>query len=175
MDILCRCINSAFFLSHDIRRDTRVYLVLLGAPRAPLTLRFEGCELKYLNPDERSAGSLISKALEKTNIPDFEIPSTPGVWVQRGGLEKLLAGKENLVYLREDGEDIRDVELDSCGDVTFVLGDHNGMSEGEEALLRQHGARVVSLGPLSLHADHCIILIHNELDRTSYEQSGCEL
>jgi tRNA pseudouridine-54 N-methylase len=35
MDILLRCINSAFFLSHKLRRDVEVYLVLQGPPSPP--------------------------------------------------------------------------------------------------------------------------------------------
>ena len=63
LDILARCINSAFFLSHDIRRDVEVALVLLGPDDPPKTIRLIGDELKYLNPDERSTGALIRNAL----------------------------------------------------------------------------------------------------------------
>ena len=28
MDVLCRCVNASFFLSHDLRRDVECYLVL---------------------------------------------------------------------------------------------------------------------------------------------------
>ena len=56
LDILLRCINSSFFLSHGIRRDAEVYLVLQGEPNAPRTIRINGSEVRYLNPDERSTG-----------------------------------------------------------------------------------------------------------------------
>jgi len=39
MDILCRCVNAALFLSHDLRRDVRVYLVLKGEPDPPKLIR----------------------------------------------------------------------------------------------------------------------------------------
>ena len=32
MDVICRCVNASFFLSHDLRRDVECYLVLCGAP-----------------------------------------------------------------------------------------------------------------------------------------------
>jgi tRNA (pseudouridine54-N1)-methyltransferase len=162
MDILCRCVNSAFFLSHDIRRDTRLYLLLLGPPQPPLCIRFEGSELKYLNPDERSAASLINKALEKPHALT-ETPSTPGVWIQQKNFEKLLSEKQHILYLREDGEDIRAARIPE--DAIFVLGDHEGLKREEEVLLEKHGAWKLSVGPLSLHADHCIVIVHNELDR----------
>jgi tRNA (pseudouridine54-N1)-methyltransferase len=163
IDILVRCVNSAFFTSFNIRRDTRIILVLLGEPDPPKVLRFEGSELKYLNPDERSAGSLIKKALS-IGVMDNQVMSTPGIYVARAGLKDVLSiiNVANTIYLHESGEDIRDVNL-NCKHVTLILGDHLGLMEEEEALI--HKARRVSLGPITLHADHCIILIHNELDR----------
>ena len=167
MDILCRCINSAFFLSHDFRRDTRIYIVLLGPPKPPLIVRFEGSELKYLNPDERSAGSLIRKAVGQKEVDDFEISSTPGVWVRNGSLEDVLSGKNKIIYLREDGKDIKELENLNIDveDIIFALGDHEGMKFEDEELLKDYGATRASVSPYSLHADHCIILVHNELDR----------
>ncbi|HJH30179.1 MAG TPA: tRNA (pseudouridine(54)-N(1))-methyltransferase TrmY [Methanosarcinaceae archaeon] len=168
MDILCRCTSAALFLSHDMRRDVQVYLLLLGEPDPQKIVRFDGETLRYLNPDERSSGSLIKKALEK-DVGDMEVKSTPGVWVRRGGLDTLLddfVGKGcKIVYLREDGEDIRNV-VDSLDDAVFIMGDHNGVTEEEEKLIMSAGATVVNVGPLSLHSEHCVTLINNELDRT---------
>jgi tRNA (pseudouridine54-N1)-methyltransferase len=163
IDILARCVTSAFFTSFNVRRDTRIILVLLGEPDPPKVLRFEGSELLYLNPDERSAGSLIKKALS-IGVRDNQLMSTPGVYVARGGLKDVLStiNVPNAIYLHESGEDIRDVDL-NCKQVISILGDHLGLTEEEEALI--HNVRRVSLGTITLHADHCIILIHNELDR----------
>jgi tRNA (pseudouridine54-N1)-methyltransferase len=70
-----------------------------------------------------------------------------------------------LIYLREDGADIRGLDSGSLsGEAVFILGDHTGMTPEEEALLEQAGAKVVSLGPTSLHADHCIVLLNWFLD-----------
>ncbi|KXS44327.1 MAG: hypothetical protein AWU59_605 [Methanolobus sp. T82-4] len=167
MDILCRCINSALFLSHGMRRDINVHLVLLGEPDPGKIVRFNGEELRYLNPDERSSGSLIKKALEK-DATDFETRSTPGVRIRRGGLEKLMQefidDNRNIYYLREDGEDIRDVN-DLADDAVFVLGDHMGVTEEEEEIINKGASKTLSIGPLSLHSDHCITIILNDLDR----------
>lgn len=161
MDILCRCVNSAFFLSHDLRRDVVLYLVLLGEPDPPKLIRFEGDRLRYLNPDERSAGSLINKALA---IPagDRWRESTPGVWIRRGGLESLIEEVGGgLMLLDDEGEDIRGLGLDE--DWCWVLSDHLDLTPEEMDLLS--GASRVSVGPKVLHVDHCIILVNNELDR----------
>jgi tRNA (pseudouridine54-N1)-methyltransferase len=45
----------------------------------------------------------------------------------------------------------------------FILGDHLGLYEEEEAQLGQ--AQRIRVGPIKLHTDQCITLIHNELDR----------
>ncbi|HIH44172.1 MAG TPA: tRNA (pseudouridine(54)-N(1))-methyltransferase TrmY, partial [Candidatus Methanoperedenaceae archaeon] len=159
MDILCRCVNAALSLSHDMRRDVRVHLLLLGAPSPPKLVRFEGASLKYLNPDERSAGALIKKALSK-EVGEFEIESTPGVFVRRCDFAvvlKELQGRQ-IIYLREDGTDIRDA-VSGMDSPVFALGDHMGMTGEEEALLAGCSAKVVSVGPRALHADQCIVVV----------------
>lgn len=162
MDILCRCVNAALFLSHDLRRDVRVYLVLKGEPAPPKLIRFDGSGVRYLSPDERSAASLIRKALEK-NAQGFWTESTPGVSVRKGELGDLLSELNmKITYLREDGGDVRGRSFE---EPLFVLGDHLGVTDDEEKLIEGYGHDVVSVGPFSLHADHCIILLHNEMDR----------
>ncbi len=174
MDILCRCVNSALFLSHDLRRDVVIYLVLLGEPDAPRIVKFEGKNVRYLNPDERSSGSLIKKALEKNASPRWR-ESMPGVWMRLGVLadllEEVLTDEKRLFYMREDGNDIRD-ELNNDNyinmpdDTVFILGDHTGMTPEEETVIQDSDAKTINVGPISLHADHCIILVNNEMDRT---------
>ena len=164
LDILLRCINSAFFISHDLRKDVEVHLVLQGPPSTPKTLRFVGSELRYLNPDERSTGALVRNALMQK--VDTEVRSSPGIYVSNRTYQDVLSNlskESSLVYLKEEGEDIRNFEFPE--DVTFVLGDDRDLSEEEEAALLKYCPSTVSLGPLSYHADHCIILVNNELDR----------
>lgn len=164
MDILCRCVNAALFLSHDLRRDVRVYLVLKGGSQ-PKLICFDGSKVRYLSPDERSAASLIKKALEK-KAQDFWTESTPGVSIRNGDLSDLLVELKPsyLIYLREDGEDIRGKKFDT-DNFLFVLGDHEGLTNDEEKIILEHEHEIVSVSPLSLHAEHCIVLLHNEMDR----------
>jgi tRNA (pseudouridine54-N1)-methyltransferase len=161
LDVLCRCVNSCFFLSHDFRRDVECYLVLLGPPEPPKTVLFKGGELKYLNPDERSAGSLIKKALALPCGTSFR-ESTPGVYVRRGGFETIIQEHE-CALLDEQGKDIRTAEnLPEC----FILSDHMNFTSEEEEIL---GSRLkYSVGPWSLHADHTITVVLNEMDRREH-------
>jgi tRNA (pseudouridine54-N1)-methyltransferase len=163
IDILARCVTAAFVTSFNIRRDTQVNLVLLGEPDPPKIIRFEGSELRNLNPDERSAGALIKKAL-KVKLGVGPRRSTRGVYVERAGLIEALRSSDasTLYYLHENGKDVRDADL-LANKVAFVLGDHLGLLEAEEAQLSQ--AQRIQVGPIKLHTDQCITLVHNELDR----------
>lgn len=162
MDILCRCINSAFVLSHGIRRDVQVYLIFRGGP-VPKTVHLRGSDLRHLNPDERTTAALLKKALALEADSEWR-RSTPGIFVRAGDLEDLeIHEEEEIYYLREGGSDHRG--MNPAEDGTFILGDHLGLSEEDEAFLARLGAKIVSVGPKSLHADHCIVLINNELDR----------
>lgn len=158
MDVLCRCVNSCFFLSHDLRRDVECYLLLLGGPNPPKTILIKGNEVRYLNPDERSAGSLIKKALQVTCGEEF-IESTKGIYVRNGGLQRLLSEIE-FTILDENGTDIRKIETVP---ESYILSDHMNFSEEEEILIKD--LLKISAGPKVLHADHTITVILNEHDR----------
>lgn len=158
LDVLCRCVNSALFLSHDLRRDVECALVLLGEPDPPKTIVFRGSEVRSLHPDERSCGSLVKKALSIPCGSELR-ESTPGVYVRRGDLSRLLSEGAYAV-LDEDGEDIRTLHALPAG---YILSDHENFTEPEHQLLKR--LPHISVGPLALHADHVITLVTNEHDR----------
>jgi len=165
LDILCRAVTAAFVLSHGIRKDVCVYLVLLGG-EIPKTIQLRGETLRHLNPDERTTAALLKKALALPATAEWAM-STSGIFVRTGGLAELLASLKDtkLIYLREDGADIRELDASSLsGETAYILGDHTGMTPEEEAMIEQAGAKVVSLGQTSLHADHCIVLLNWLLD-----------
>lgn len=158
MDVLCRCVNSSFFLSHDLRRDVECYLVLCGGPATDKTIRISGEGVRHLNPDERSTGSLLKKALSLPVGTSFR-EASPGMQVRCGGLAEL-AAEFSFALLDEAGGDIRDEpELPEA----FLLSDHLNFTEEERGILS--GLPSYSVGPLSLHADHAITVLLNEVDR----------
>lgn len=166
MDILVRCVNSAFVMSHNLRKDAEIYLVLEGGDEAPKTVRINGASVKYLNPDERSTAALIRNALLKKIPEGKEISSSPGVFISKMGFDEVidkLAPLGNFVYLKEDGTDCREFEFPE--NPIFVLGDNHDPTPEEEAKLFAQNPSKINVGPYSLHADHCMILVQNELDR----------
>ncbi|MFC6903698.1 tRNA (pseudouridine(54)-N(1))-methyltransferase TrmY [Halalkalicoccus tibetensis] len=169
LDVLCRCVSSAFFLSHAIREDVRTHLVLGDE----FTVRFEGSELRRLNPDERSTAALIRKALEEREeaIGHMEVETSPGVYLSRRGFEPILetaAGDGTVVQLHEDGDPA--VEVEPPADPVFVLSDHRDFAKGEAELLSERADERVRLGPERLHANHAITVAHNWLDTEGYAE-----
>ena len=167
LDVLCRCVNSAFFLSHALRENVRVYLVLADE----YVVRFEGAELRRLNPDERSTAALIRGALEAREgaIGAMEANPSPGVYIGKGDFEstvRSVAEESTLVELHEAGRPV--VDLDPPSDPVFVLSDHHDFTDAEAALLADVADERVSLGPEPLHADHAITVAHNYLDTDGF-------
>jgi tRNA (pseudouridine54-N1)-methyltransferase len=172
-DLLARCVQAALFIAHDLRRDSELTLVLEGPPDPPKALRVEGATARGLNPDERSTVALLSRALELPLPPSGgEVTAHPGIHVSRRGLDDVLGAEASagrgLVLLDEHGRDGwsgRVAGAVAPGGATFVLGDDTGLSEAHLAEVRVRDALELGLGPRPLHTDHCIVLVHNLLDR----------
>lgn len=171
-DLLARCVQGALFLAHDLRRDTELVLVLLGGPDPPKAVRVTGETVRNLNPDERSTVALLSRALDAP-LPRSGrwVEVSGGVHASRRDLEQVLDGCDDgpLVLLDEDGpREGQDLVSDlEEGRATFVLGDNKGLTVEQMSRIRARSPMEVRLGPLPLHTDHCIVLVHNLLDMAS--------
>ncbi len=162
IDVVARCINASIFLSHTIRRDVLFFVYF---PRIGMRIKIDASKVKYLNPDERSTAALIRNALLNYS-EDKEIRTSPGFYIRSANLEDVLEELVSvgaLYYLREDGKDIRSVELERNS--SFILSDSVNMSNDEENMLLEKGAALISVGPKSLLSSHVIAIVHNELDR----------
>lgn len=165
LDVLCRCVNSAFFTSHAIRENVRVHLVL----QDEVTVRVEGAEVRRLNPDERSTAALVRTALAARDEAIGEIPANPapGIYLVRRGFRGVLDAVEGtVVLLHEDGVPV--VDRDPVSDPVFVLSDHRDFTENEETVVAEGAGARLSLGPERLHADHAIVVAHNWLDTDGF-------
>jgi tRNA (pseudouridine54-N1)-methyltransferase len=168
LDVLCRCVSAALFLSHDVREDVRVHLVLADE----LTVVFDGATVRRVNPDERSTAALVRGALEERReaIGHEPVETSPGVSLYRFGLATTLDRLDDgaVVQLHEDGDPV--VECPVPEDPVFVLSDHREFADGEAKLLAEAADERVRLGPEPLHADHAITVAHNYLDTDGFER-----
>lgn len=166
MDIVCHCIANALWVSNNVRTDTVIHVVLEGGPTPPRCVTFDGATIQGLQFDERGISLMINEALKKgKNLSLNEMLAvSPGLYVSKKSFEQLVKeAKGEVIYLHKKGEDIR--EHTFKGDVTFVFGDYIGIPSKTEKYLDRLGAHQVSVGPTMLFANHCIVLVHNALDR----------
>jgi tRNA (pseudouridine54-N1)-methyltransferase len=168
LDALLRALRASLLVSHGVRTDTVVYLVLLGDPARPRTLRVDGAAARYLRPDERSLATTAKKALGvQCEQAGFNAVRN-GIAVADGGIEVVLpelAGS-TLYLLEQNAPDIRAcVQLGAAADNTFVVGDHLGLTEATRETFLTRGACSLSVGPRALHSEDAIAIASNELDR----------
>jgi tRNA (pseudouridine54-N1)-methyltransferase len=166
LDVLLRCLRAGLLVSHGVRRDTIVYLCLLGDPERPRIVRFDGPAAKYMRPDERSLATVVRKALSTAADGGNFTRVREGIAIADGGLSRLWAELEgsHCVLLEEGAPDLRECALPG-EDLAFVIGDHLGWPEGAREALLAKGAQTASVGPISLHAEDVVTLVANELDR----------
>jgi tRNA (pseudouridine54-N1)-methyltransferase len=170
LDVGLRCVRAALLVSHGVRAAT-VYLVLGGGPRAPRVLRIQGGVIRFVRPDERSLAILAKKALARdadSRAAGF-VEIRPGLAIARGGVDAVLDdlghGGHPLYLLEEGAGDVRDVPEIASPDAVFVLGDHLGFDDPDRQRFAARGARSISVGPTSLHAEDAITVLWNEIDR----------
>ena len=168
MEVVASCVSNAIFFSNHIREATTINIVMEGGPEPPKNLRIDSSILGSLDGfDERSIAKMIKHALEvgRGLALREERPVDGGITIAKTAFEHLVQERppENLFYLSRKGTDIRDIALPA--DPTFVFSDFLSMPKKSEKYLDRLGATPVSLGPRMLFASHCIILVHNELDR----------
>ena len=168
LDVLLRCVRAALLVSHGLRRDVRVYLVLRGGARAPRVLRVSGESAKFLRPDERSLAILVKKTLAVTAAGaggTFE-EVRPGLALCDGDLDVVLRdlGDAPRYLLHEQGSDIRARPFAGTS-LSFFIGDHGGFDAESLALLDAAGCQHLAVGPVSLHSDDVVSVLSNELDR----------
>ncbi|MEF8786189.1 MAG: tRNA (pseudouridine(54)-N(1))-methyltransferase TrmY [Haloarculaceae archaeon] len=169
LDALCRCVTSALLLSHDIREDVRVHLVLDDQ----FTVTFDGSALQGLNPDERSTAALVRTALDDREeaIGHIPVETSPGVSLVRKGFEATLDDAEtDRTVLQLHGEGTPAIETEPPADPVFVLSDHRNFTDEETTLLDDVADKRVSLGPRRLHGNQAITVAHNWLDTDGFSR-----
>ena len=160
MDLVARCICSALWISHDLRRDSCIHVVACGGSNPPVVISFYGDRLRGVSPDERNIAAWIKKTLARKR-------KNPGISIRKLSFQPLveeLASEGNFFYiLHEKGRNISEEKLKE--DSVFVLGDHIGLPRKEEKFVERFENEKISLGTTSYLASQCITVLHYELDK----------
>ena len=69
------------------------------------------------------------------------------------------------LVIPEESWDQKITDVDKYHVDVFVMGDDRDPTEEEERIFESHDPDRINLGPRSLHANHCIVVVHNEMDR----------
>ncbi len=164
LDIVCRCVIAALKFGGGVRLNTVFYAVLEGPPAPPLTLKVDGAEIDNISGSELQLALTLKKLLKGEKIKGFNVE-------RKSFIEAVseVRRKAEVYYLHESGKPIRMVNFPHRKDVLFVLGDHLGLPPRSERLLEKLGAFKVSLGPKRYLGSHCIVMVHDELDRKGGE------
>jgi len=175
LDIAIHSVISAFFLSHNLRADTKLHLVFAGPPDPvkhleilPETEGKTGIDKIYLN--KKDIGKTIKKMLYKYHKGEKK-EVFPGYWIEKKPLLKLveeLSEQNKALYILDPkGEDIRKKEIKP--NPVFVLGDHKGLPDKELKRLKKI-CEPVTIGKKTYFASHTIAIVNNEIDRRESEK-----
>jgi tRNA (pseudouridine54-N1)-methyltransferase len=175
LDIAIHTVISTFFLSHAIRKDTKLHLVFAGPPDPvkhlelfPETEGKTGLDKIYLN--KRDISKVLKKMLYKYK-PDLCNEVFPGYKIEKKPLLKLLnelsSENKKLYVLDPKGQDIRSIDFKTNS--VFILGDHLGLPKKE--LKRLKGiCTPVTIGRKKYFASQTVAIVNNELDRREENQ-----
>ena len=73
MDLVCRCITSALWMSHDVRDDSQIFVVLNGPPNPPVTVCIQASKEMNFFADEKSTALLLKKLLSENFDKEWKI------------------------------------------------------------------------------------------------------
>lgn len=175
MDIACQITIMAFFVSHAVRNDVKLHLVLDGPPDPPKHLEmFPGENLAFadisgrIDISKKDIAGLIKKMLYKYKKGEKN-EVAPGYFIEKKSLVKVAEelkeqGKEIYIMDRKGG-DIRDFKKNDFENAVFIIGDQDGIPKKELKKLNDLGAKKISVGTQMYFASQTLTLIQNELDR----------
>tara|TARA_B100001559_G_scaffold225986_1_gene189955 strand:- start:3115 stop:3714 length:600 start_codon:yes stop_codon:yes gene_type:complete len=166
MDVLVRAINSTLFISHGIRKDSKIILHLQGGLGPNRRILFDGATLSGVRPDERSIAGQI-KSIMKLPIPPIgqfqEI--TQGISFSGGDISDTIDSwrKEEIEINILDANGRNISETKTVEKIGIILSDHLPFSEEEINIFKPF--QKISLGEKWLQGHSCIAITQYELDK----------
>lgn len=161
LDLVCRCVIAALWISKTVRKDTQFYAILNTGPKPPVAIRFDGNKLVGIEPSEQAIATVIKKALRIVNDKDW-ISVHAGVFASRKSFQEIIKESRNIFLLDVKGTHISKMKFGS--DVTFVLGDHVGLPKKEMQFALRKGEKI-SLGNTIYLASAVVNVVNWILDQ----------
>ncbi len=153
-DVVLDFVLECLFDRRGPRQDVVVYTVLDGCSPCRI-LRFDASSVPARKVD--SEGEILKLVLERS-VEVLELSF-------RQLLEKLRKDGVRLVCLFEEGEPVERYLQDLCsGDVAFIIGDQDGFTQSDLAVMREQGCRFVSIGPIPYLSWFCCVFVNYLLD-----------
>lgn len=153
VDVLCRAVTNALFVSHGISKNVVTLQFQLDPPTA---VRIDGAKVRRMNPDERSTAARIRNALQARHDDPWWEEVEPGIEVAPYTFAETLAELNAVILLDAGG----DPATRPVPDGTYALSDHQHFTDAERALLQPKLSATMSLGKQWLHGHQCIIIIN---------------
>lgn len=151
LDVLCRCITAAFFLSDDFRKD--VVLGIFFRKNAKI-LEIQGDKVRGINPDERAIAGVLKKV--------FQGRKFSGISFYSQNIETIVNNRKIIV-------------LDAAGDSPahllndneyFLIGDQMGFLEEDRYLFTD--LQRLSLGSQTYLSSQTITILNHLLDAACF-------
>jgi len=166
-EYLADVIKQTLLISKGHRSDTKLTLVLEKSADYSRAIEIDGSNLGSLSgwrePEilEFLAESLaFGSCLKKNEAASF----IDGVNLRATSFEKLVRDHSGALAMLETGGN--DIRLEpGLENLLFIMTDHIPMARNTRKFLKRLGAKLLSLGPVTLHTSQCVTLIHNEIDR----------
>jgi len=162
LDIICHAVIAAFFLSNSMRNNVHLHLILNGPPDPPKHI--ELISDPEIPISKKDIGELLRATLWKYK-KGRKVKAFPGVYIEKKSFEEvLMEHRDKDIYLLDQKGKIID-EVNVKENSVFVLGDHLGLPKEEMKIAKKFAKEVISLGPSPYFSSHCIVIVHNFLDR----------
>ena len=153
LDVLCRCINAAFFLSNDFRKDV-VLSIFFRINN--IVMEIWGDEVRGINPDERAIAGVLKRV--------FNGHSYPGIRFYSSNPKQYLQKQKFMVIDRRGDQSLHKLKkYDS-----FLLGDQTGFHK--ETYARLSNQPKMSLGNSTYLSSQVITILNYLLDSPTFFQ-----
>ncbi len=153
----CSVTTSGFFLSHDIRRDVRLYIA-----NDEYSIMLDGSTIRLLRPDAQSTRGLLRKVLQaRSGGGSSRLPK--GFTILEGDAKRLLTHLPHsiLCYPAQKGHLLEETKFGALDPALIVGADRGKALEVAKACK----AQPVRLNRSPLPPNHEIVLFNIQLDR----------